>query len=141
MNPPGFCAIITTCRNTRTETTTYSNTHITQLLLPHSYSLLEDRMWPPKVSNRWRGFLSKAALNFDAYHHAHCFDCSRKTHNFVAIRKTRGRMITGIETMLGASSPIRATWRFMGSYKWSYKSPNMAYNYSYPTYNPTYKYP
>ena len=31
--------------------------------------------------------------------------------------------------------------RFMGSYKWGYKSPNMGYKYSYPTYNPTYKYP
>ena len=30
------------------------------------------------------------------------------------------------------------TWRFMGSYKWGYKSPNM---YSYPTYNPVYNYP
>ena len=29
------------------------------------------------------------------------------------------------------------TWRFMGSYKWGYKSRNMGYNYSYPTYNPT----
>ena len=26
------------------------------------------------------------------------------------------------------------TWRFMGSYKWSFKSPNMGYNYSYPAY-------
>ena len=25
----------------------------------------------------------------------------------------------------------------MGSYKWGYKSPNMGYNYNYPTYNPT----
>ena len=33
------------------------------------------------------------------------------------------------------------TWRFMGSYKWGYKSPNMGYKYSYPTYNPTYSYP
>ena len=33
------------------------------------------------------------------------------------------------------------TWRFMGSYKYGYKSPNRAYNYSYPTYNPTYNYP
>ena len=24
----------------------------------------------------------------------------------------------------------------MGSYKWSCKSPNMGYRYSYPTYNP-----
>ena len=29
----------------------------------------------------------------------------------------------------------------MGSYKWSYKSPNMGYNYSYLTYYPTYNYP
>ena len=29
----------------------------------------------------------------------------------------------------------------MGSYKWGSKSPNMGYNYSYPTYNPTYNYP
>ena len=30
---------------------------------------------------------------------------------------------------------------FRGSYKWGYKSPNMGYNYSYLTYNPTYNYP
>ena len=29
----------------------------------------------------------------------------------------------------------------MGSYKWGYKSPNMGYQYSYPTYNLTYSYP
>ena len=29
----------------------------------------------------------------------------------------------------------------MGSYKWGYKSPNMGYKYSYPTYSPTYNYP
>ena len=29
----------------------------------------------------------------------------------------------------------------MGSYKWGYKSRNMGYNYSYPTYNPTYYQP
>ena len=29
----------------------------------------------------------------------------------------------------------------MDSYKWGYKSPNLGYNYSYPTYNPTYNYP
>ena len=28
---------------------------------------------------------------------------------------------------------LRSTWRFMGSYT----SPNMGYNHSYPTYNPT----
>ena len=33
------------------------------------------------------------------------------------------------------------TWRFMGSYKLGCKSPNMGYNYRYPTYNPTYNYP
>ena len=37
--------------------------------------------------------------------------------------------------------PTKLTWRFMGSYKWGYKSPNMGYKYSYPTYNPTYNYP
>ena len=29
----------------------------------------------------------------------------------------------------------------MGSYNWSYKSPNVGYTYGYPTYNPTYNYP
>ena len=29
----------------------------------------------------------------------------------------------------------------MGSSKWGYKSPNMGYNYSYPTYDSTYNYP
>ena len=33
------------------------------------------------------------------------------------------------------------TWRFMGTYKWGYKSPSMGHKYSYPTYNPTYIYP
>ena len=33
------------------------------------------------------------------------------------------------------------SWRFMGTYKHGYKSPNMGCNYSYPTYNPTYNYP
>ena len=35
---------------------------------------------------------------------------------------------------------LRGTWRFMGSYKWGYKSPNLGYKYCYPTYNynPTY---
>ena len=33
------------------------------------------------------------------------------------------------------------TWSFMGSCKWSYKSPNMDCNYSYATYNSTYNYP
>ena len=32
--------------------------------------------------------------------------------------------------------PAPGTWRFMGSYKWGYKSPNMGYNYGYPNYNP-----
>ena len=34
-----------------------------------------------------------------------------------------------------------STLRFMGSYKWRYKSPNIGYTYNYPTYNPTYNYP
>ena len=33
---------------------------------------------------------------------------------------------------------LGSTWRFMASSKWGYKSRNMGYNYSYPTYNPTY---
>ena len=28
----------------------------------------------------------------------------------------------------------------MGSYKWGYKSPKMAYKYSYPNYNPIYNF-
>ena len=39
------------------------------------------------------------------------------------------------------TSFFSCTWRFMGSYKWSDKSPNLGYNYSYPTHNPTYNYP
>ena len=30
---------------------------------------------------------------------------------------------------------LHVTWRFMGSYKWGRKSPNMGHNYRYPTYN------
>ena len=41
--------------------------------------------------------------------------------------------------MRGALRPP-GTWRFMGSYKW-YKSPNMASNYSYPTYISTQNFP
>ena len=37
-----------------------------------------------------------------------------------------------------AASP---TWRFVGSFKWGYKSPTMGYNYGCPTYNRTYNYP
>ena len=29
----------------------------------------------------------------------------------------------------------------MGSYKWGYKSPNVGYKSSYPTYNPTHELP
>ena len=35
----------------------------------------------------------------------------------------------------------RLTWRFMGSYKWGYKSANKGYKYGYLTYNSTYNYP
>ena len=40
-----------------------------------------------------------------------------------------------------ASSRFRqlSTWRYMGIYKWGYKSPNSDHNHSYPKYNPTYK--
>ena len=31
--------------------------------------------------------------------------------------------------------------RVKGSYQWGYKSPSMACEYSYPTYNPIYNYP
>ena len=40
-----------------------------------------------------------------------------------------------------ALGPPGQSWRFMGSYKSSYKSPNMGCNCSYPTYNSTYNYP
>ena len=43
--------------------------------------------------------------------------------------------------VVGLGLTVLVTWRFMGSYKWRYNSPNRAYNYSYPTYNPTYSYP
>ena len=33
------------------------------------------------------------------------------------------------------------TGRFIGSSKWSYRSPNMRYKYTYLTYDPTYNYP
>ena len=39
------------------------------------------------------------------------------------------------------SLPDTTTWRFMGSYKWSYKSPDIGYNYSRPTCNLTYNFP
>ena len=38
-------------------------------------------------------------------------------------------------------SDERPSSRFMGSYLWGYNSPNMGYNYCYPTYNPTDNYP
>ena len=59
------------------------------------------------------------------------------------------------ETSSSAASALRAlqlkaglarlggspAWRFTGTYQWGYKSPNMGYKYSYPTYNPIYNYP
>ena len=39
------------------------------------------------------------------------------------------------------SSRLLGSGRFMGSYKWGYKSLNMAFKYSYPTYKPIYNYP
>ena len=33
------------------------------------------------------------------------------------------------------------TWRFMGSHKWGYESPDMGYNNSHLTYDPTRNYP
>ena len=48
-----------------------------------------------------------------------------------------GAEARGTQQVLQCSS----TWRFMGSYKWSYKSPDISYNYSYPAYDLTYNYP
>ena len=38
-----------------------------------------------------------------------------------------------------AAEPLSlpGTWRFMGSYKWGYKSPNIGFNHSCPFYKPT----
>ena len=49
-----------------------------------------------------------------------------------------------LESLQGSTNqPVEAcpTWRFMGSYKRGYKSPNIGYRYSYPTYNPIHSYP
>ena len=56
-------------------------------------------------------------------------------------RELRFRSLRGTVdgTALGVSQDL--TWRFMGSYKWAYKSPNMGYQYSYSAYIPTYNYP
>ena len=40
--------------------------------------------------------------------------------------------------MLTVTIHYCVAFRFMGSYNWGYKSPDMAYKCSYPTYNPTY---
>ena len=37
---------------------------------------------------------------------------------------------------LNSLTPPNPAWRFMGSYKWNYKSPNIGYHYSYPTHKP-----
>ena len=37
--------------------------------------------------------------------------------------------------------PSQGSIRVGGFKQWGYKSPNMGYNYSYPTYDPTYNYP
>ena len=48
----------------------------------------------------------------------------------------------GTEDLLALLEPtLNPTWRFMGSYKWAHKSPNIGYTYSFLTYNPTYNYP
>ena len=44
------------------------------------------------------------------------------------------RVGSGAEGLQGLGA---CAWRFMGSYQWGYKSSNMGYKYSYPTYNPT----
>ena len=43
-----------------------------------------------------------------------------------------------IQAYLGFYGVQTSAWRFMGSEKWGYKSPNMGCKYSYPTYNPAY---
>ena len=49
-------------------------------------------------------------------------------------------MFGGVEGGSQAQGARGVTWRFMGSYKWGYQSPNMDYRCGYPTYyNPTYK--
>ena len=45
------------------------------------------------------------------------------------IRTTRRQSSCALTSWRGPDH----TWRFMGSYKWGYKSPNMGYNYNYPT--------
>ena len=49
-----------------------------------------------------------------------------------------GKKSFAFTPMRKASAP---TWRFMGSYKWGYKSTNMGDSSSYPTYSPTNNYP
>ena len=60
------------------------------------------------------------------------------------VRPAWGKSLRGRLDLLQAYlvGPARGTgcrvlrqpaWRFMGSHKWGYKSPNMSYKYSYPT--------
>ena len=51
-----------------------------------------------------------------------------------AFRKNVGTP-PGLSTVSSTIQVRSDTWRFMGSYKWGYKSPNVGYNYSYLTYN------
>ena len=42
----------------------------------------------------------------------------------------RGHSSEGLRKVLWVGESD--TWRFMGSYKWGFKSPNMGYNHKYP---------
>ena len=64
--------------------------------------------------------------------YAHAYLCYRCPSNFVGCDGS-----IQLPTSIWDERPC-CTWRFMGSYKWGYKSPSM---YSYPTYNPIYNSP
>ena len=47
-------------------------------------------------------------------------------------------LIMGNAGFLSSTLLVQYTWRFMGSYKWGYKSLYIGYNHSSPTYDHTY---
>ena len=55
----------------------------------------------------------------------------------VLLSEVTSCLVSATSQPLGQSLAVvdSSTWRFMGSYKWCYKSPNIGYNYSCPTYN------
>ena len=46
-------------------------------------------------------------------------------------RKTKLLPLADVPYVLRAMGRVPQNWRFMGSYKWGYKSPDMGYTYSY----------